>query len=364
MSDAKLKQELLYMVRIAEKYDLTDKDIVNIILREDAEGRIFSSVFGQRFKARIKDLSEGKSDSDTCIICGKPDGPNTVICSPCKKSIGDSYYAKHISGVQDKKEEAEAVQEEPSLEEKEALQEQSSAAESNDLQEQNSVAESIVLQKQISASETKDLQENTIYEKIVDSKAQMHLEDSLDLEETDFSAASNNLKESLTSRIHIPAKLKKIIAVIAILILSLAAVCQIGILCLYMTIPDRNIPMEARVSSYEPVPVSDEAQALAAISQDFPESEGYTITFCRMDREYVGALSTKLGQAVLTDTAGLSDEELYDYYMTDTVYIFFISYLENYTGRLGVAEINAEGQILIQGAFNDGRDSNLQYRFR
>ncbi len=340
MSDAKLKQELLYMVRIAEKYDLTDKDIVNIILREDAEGRIFSSVFGQRFKARIKDLSEGKSASDTCIICGKPDGPNTVICSSCKKSIGDSYYAKHLSGGQDKKEEAAA------------LQEQSSAAESNDLQEQNSVAESIVLQKQISAAETKDLQENTIYEKIVDSKAQMHLEDSLDL------------KESLTSRIHIPVKLKKIFAVIAILILSLAAVCQIGILCLYMTIPDRNIPMEARVSSYEPVPVSDEAQALAAISQDFPESEGYTITFCRMDREYVGALSTELGQAVLTDTSGLSDDELYDYYMTDTVYIFFISYLENYTARLGVAEINAEGQILIQGAFNDGRDSNLQYRFR
>ncbi len=340
MSDAKLKQELLYMVRIAEKYDLTDKDIVNIILREDAEGRIFSSVFGQRFKARIKDLSEGKSASDTCIICGKPDGPNTVICSFCKKSIGDSYYAKHLSGGQDKKEEAAA------------LQEQSSAAESNDLQEQNSVAESIVLQKQISVAETKDLQENTIYEKIVDSKAQMHLEDSLDL------------KESLTSRIHIPAKLKKIIAVIAILILSLAAVCQIGILCLYMTIPDRNIPMEARVSSYEPVPVSDEAQALAAISQDFPESEGYTITFCRMDREYVGALSTKLGQAVYTDTSGLSDDELYDYYMTDTVYIFFISYLENYTARLGVAEINAEGQILIQGSFNDGRDSSLQYRFR
>ncbi len=315
MSDAKLKQELLYMVRIAEKYDLTDKDIVNIILREDAEGRIFSSVFGQRFKARIKDLSEGKATSDSCIICGKPDGPNTVICSSCKKSIGDSYYAKHLSGGQDKKEEAAA------------LQEQSSAAESNDLQEQNSVAESIVLQKQISA-------------------------------------ASNNLKESLTSRIHIPAKLKKIIAVIAILILSLAAVCQIGILCLYMIIPDRNIPMEARVSSYEALPVSDEAQALAAISQDFPESEGYTITFCRMDREYVGALSTKLGQAVLTDTSGLSDEKLYDYYMTDTVYIFFISYLENYTARLGVAEINAEGQILIQGSFNDGRDSNLQYRFR
>ncbi len=296
MSDAKLKQELLYMVRIAEKYDLTDKDIVNIILREDAEGRIFSSIFGQRFKARIKDLSEGKATSDSCIICGKPDGPNTVICSSCKKSIGDSYYAKHLSGGQDK--EAEAVQEEPSL------------------------------------------------------------------KETDFSAASNNLKESLTSRIHIPAKLKKIIAVIAILILSLAAVCQIGILCLYMTIPDRNIPMEARASSYEPVPVSDEDQALAAISQDFPESEGYTITFCRMDREYVGALSTELGQAVLTDTSGLSDDELYDYYMTDTVYIFFISYLENYTARLGVAEINAEGQILIQGSFNDGRDSSLQYRFR
>ncbi len=316
------------MVRIAEKYDLTDKDIVNIILREDAEGRIFSSVFGQRFKARIKDLSEGKSTSDTCIICGKPDGPNTVICSSCKKSIGDSYYAKHLSGGQDKKEEAEAVQEEPSLKEKAALQEQSSAA------------------------ETKDLQEHTIYEKIVDSKAQMHLEDSLDL------------KESLTSRIHIPVKLKKIFAVIAILILSLAAVCQIGILCLYMTIPDRNIPMEARVSSYEPVPVSDEAQALAAIIQDFPESEGYTITFGRMDREYVGALSTELGQAVLTDTSGLSDDELYDYYMTDTVYIFFISYLENYTARVGVVEINAEGQILIQGSFNDGRDSNLQYRFR
>ncbi len=286
MSDAKLKQELLYMVRIAEKYDLTDSNIVNIILKEDANGKIFSSVFGQRFKDRIKDLSEKKSCSGSCIICGRTESADTVICSFCMKSIGDSYFAKH--------------QNEPNDEKK----------------------------------------------------------------EQDISASSTNLKKPIISRIPISARLKKIIIVIAIVILSLGVLFQIGVLCLYMTIPDRNIPIEAKVSAFEARPVLDENEALNAIKQDFPESEGYTVTFCRRDREYAGAFSTELGEAALTDTSGLSDEELYNYYMTDTVYIFFISYLQDYTARLGIAEINDQGQILIQGSFNDGRDSSLQYRFR
>ena len=54
--DDKLKQELYYMVRLTSKYDFTNMELVEGILRLENERRILNSVFGSRFKRRIFDM--------------------------------------------------------------------------------------------------------------------------------------------------------------------------------------------------------------------------------------------------------------------------------------------------------------------
>ena len=50
MGDEKLKQELLYMVKLTSKYDLSNMEVVESILRLENERVILGSVFGKRFK--------------------------------------------------------------------------------------------------------------------------------------------------------------------------------------------------------------------------------------------------------------------------------------------------------------------------
>ena len=49
MGDEKLKQELLYMVKLTSKYDLSNMEVVESILRLENERVILGSVFGKRF---------------------------------------------------------------------------------------------------------------------------------------------------------------------------------------------------------------------------------------------------------------------------------------------------------------------------
>ena len=60
----------------------------------------------------------------------------------------------------------------------------------------------------------------------------------------------------------------------------------------------------------------------------------------------------------------LSDEERYDYFFTEPVYVFYISNIEQYSARIGIAEINQSGSILLLGKFNDGRRIDSFYKYR
>ena len=96
MADDKLRQELLYMVRLASKYDFSSMEVVEGILRLEKERKILDSVFGKRFKERIFDIAGGKHDvEETCVICGQH-AENKVICNHCMETIGGSEYAKSL----------------------------------------------------------------------------------------------------------------------------------------------------------------------------------------------------------------------------------------------------------------------------
>ncbi|GEM_PF-6160720 len=93
MADDKLRKEILYMVRLTTSYDFTKKEVVDGILTLENERQILGSVFGKRFKARISDISNGRENDGTCVICGKP-AENHVICKHCLDTVGESPYVK------------------------------------------------------------------------------------------------------------------------------------------------------------------------------------------------------------------------------------------------------------------------------
>ena len=101
MADDKLRQELLYMAKITSKYDLTNMEVVEEILRLENERRILDSVFGKRFKRRIFDIAAGVNKDESCVICGKP-AENHIICNHCLETIDDSPYAKSKDSVKAK----------------------------------------------------------------------------------------------------------------------------------------------------------------------------------------------------------------------------------------------------------------------
>lgn len=139
---------------------------------------------------------------------------------------------------------------------------------------------------------------------------------------------------------------------------------QLWILSLWHSIPDINPIQEAVVSSNELVPVSNETEAEAQLLLDFPEEQGYTVTFGRMDREYVGRFLIDKGQCCEEIEENLSDEERYDYFFSEDVYIFYISCQDDVSSRIGLAEVNSAGAIIVMGSFNDGRDTDKHYKYR
>lgn len=146
--------------------------------------------------------------------------------------------------------------------------------------------------------------------------------------------------------------------------LTLILFCQIGILALWHSMPDYNPKEKARNSTFDITPVDSESIAYNQLILDFPESEGYTVTFARIDYDYVGRFLLDKGACCAEVEENLTEEEMYDYYFQEEVYVFYISYLEGHTAKLGIAEINKAGAILIEGSFNDGRRTDSFYKFR
>ena len=298
--DNKLKQELYYMVRLTSKYDFENMELVEGILRLENERHILNSVFGSRFKRRIFDIAAGVSVDYSCVICGQP-ANNKVICAHCMETIGGSEYAKsHLP--------------QKSLEKKFDIKKKLIAL-VNKLSIKNN-------KKEDTASQSEKINRPVIVEK------------------------------------------KTVIRWILAVFLLVILIIQLWILSLWNEIKKYN-PKEPEVlSSVEATPVSSIEEAYATLALDFPESLGYTITYARMDTDFVGRFKLKKGACCEEVEEKLTEDERYDYFFTEDVYVFYISYNEEYAARVGLAEINSEGNILLLGSFNDGRNTSYHYKIR
>ncbi|SET43783.1 hypothetical protein SAMN02910413_0173 [Pseudobutyrivibrio sp. C4] len=300
MADDKLRQELLYMVRLTSKYDFSRMEVVEGILRLENERQILGSVFGKRFKTRIFDIAAGQAVDENCVICGQH-ADNKVICQHCLSTIGESDYAKN----------------------------------------------------KIKNKENNKKLRIPDFKKLIDKIKSISKQDK----------TKEEIKEKVHDRISL-GRVKRYVQGILVFCLTLILFIQIWILGLWLSIPDYNPTEEARVSSNQVVPVESADDAYAQLLLDFPEEEGYTVTYSREDADYVGRFLLNPGDCCLEIEDNLTDEERYDYFFKEDVYVFYISYLEENTGKVGIAEVNHAGSILIEGSFNDGRRTDSFYKFR
>lgn len=172
------------------------------------------------------------------------------------------------------------------------------------------------------------------------------------------------IKENDNSKKKFDVNIKKVLQIALIVCLIAILLIQIWIMALYLSIPDYNPIEKPRNSAFEVTPVSSEDEAYNQIILDFPVEENYTVTFARTDTEFVGRFDLDIGDCCLEVEEELTDEQRYDYFFTEDVYVFYISYLEEHTGKLGIAEINSDGEIILLGSFNDGRRTDSFYKFR
>ena len=285
MSDDKLRQELLYMVKLTSKYNFSDKDVVETILRMENDRAILTSVFGKRFKSRIFDIAYGQNHDSKCVICGL-DAQNGVICKSCLEKIGGSVYAK--------------------------------SKEPEPKKNKNIFADWYTAKKE--SKKEKSNQESLILWPVV----------------------------------------SKIILVGLIIILAL----QLWILGLWISIPDRNPTTDAVVSQNPVVTVSSEEEAYEQLILDFPQEDGWTVTYGRTDVDYVGRFLLSPGDCINEVEENLSENERYDYFFQEQVYVFYVSYLDANSAKVGVAEVNTAGHIIVMGQFNDGRKTDSYYLYR
>ncbi|MBR1622986.1 MAG: hypothetical protein IJ675_03645, partial [Pseudobutyrivibrio sp.] len=110
---------------------------------------------------------------------------------------------------------------------------------------------------------------------------------------------------------------------LAIVCLTLILFCQIGILALWHSMPDYNPKEKARDSAFDITPVSSKEAAYNQLILDFPESEGYTVTYARTDYEYVGRFLLDKGACCAEIEDNLTEKEMYDYYFQEEVYVFY-----------------------------------------
>lgn len=269
MGDEKLRKELFYMVRLTSKYNFSNIDVVEEILRLENERQILDSVFGKRFKTRIFDIATGKNVDDKCVICGQL-ANNHVICDHCMTTIGDSGYGKkEVESKQEKK---------------------------------------------------------------------------------------RGISFNITPKIAFQY--------IAVFCLTLILLIQVWVLSLWISIPTRNQVVEAKVSDYDPVEITSIEDGLKEVQKDFSEEDGYTVYFSQEREEFVGRFLLDKGQCCLEVEEGLTNEERYDYFFTEEVYVYYISYKDDSSAKQGIAEVNKDGAIIVLGSFNDGRRTDSYYKFR
>ena len=282
MADDKLRQELFYMVKLANKYDFSDMDVVEGILRLENERKILTSVFGARFKTRIFDIAAGIGNDDKCVICGNV-AENKVICKHCMDSVLDSEYAK-----------------------------------------------------------------NKIKNKQKEGKKLFSIPFHFDVK------GIKNIKINW----------KRTGQYFIIFCLIMILLVQATLLYMWVSLPTYNSKQKAIVSEYQEEPVSDQNQAYEKLLMDFPEELGYSVTYMRQDKEFVGRFLLDVGACCEETEEKLTDEERYDYFFQEDVYVFYITNISDYSAMLGIAEVNKSGAVLLTGSFNDGRKTDLWYKIR
>jgi len=279
MADDKLKQELLYMVKLTSKYNFSEMDVVEGILRLENERQILISPFGRRFKTRIFDIASGQKTDGRCVICGQ-EADNKVICQHCMETIGQSSYANP------------------------------------------------------------DKENNT-----------------LETEKKDSNPVISVLKGN-------KSRIKRNIQIFVIVCLTLILFIQLYIAFVWFTTFAPKPKEKVQNSINEIVAVSSKDEAYEQLILDFPEDQGYTVAFARTDREYVGRFLLEPGACCEEVEEGLTDEERYDYFFSEDVYIFYITCVKDGVGKIGLAEVNADGAIVTMGFFNNEHETDLHYKFR
>lgn len=307
MADDKLRQELYYIAKLATKYDFKDMAIVEEILRQENERKLLTSVFGTRFKSRIFDIASDAKHDSNCVICGKP-ADNGVVCAECLKSILESKYAKSKNEIKENK-----------------------------------------------RFDFKRIFDNKLFHGIKNFFSYL-ISKSKKIDETTESKDTRGRHEK--------SKAKRVFQYSCIVCLTLILFVQIYILSVWLSLPTYNKKEAVRESQYKATAVADENAALKELQKEFPEEDGYTITYSRQDREYVGRFLIDIGACCEEVEEGLSPEERYDYFFQEDVYVFYITNISDYSAIVGKAEINADGAIVLTGSFNDGRETNRLYRFR
>ncbi|MBQ7470196.1 MAG: hypothetical protein IJS76_07220 [Pseudobutyrivibrio sp.] len=307
MADDKLRQELYYIAKLATKYDFKDMAIVEEILRQENERKLLTSVFGTRFKSRIFDIASDAKHDTNCVICGKP-ADNGVVCAECLKSILESKYAKSKNEIKENK-----------------------------------------------RFHFKKLFDNKIFRGIKNFFSSLISKSKNADETTESKDISGQHKDS---------KAKRVFQYSCIVCLTLILFIQIYVLGVWLSLPTYNKKESVRESQYEATAVADENEALRALQKEFPETDGYTVTYSRQDREYVGRFLVDIGACCEEVEEGLSPEERYEYFFQEDVYVFYITKISDYSAVIGKAEVNADGAIVLTGSFNDGRATDRLYRFR
>ena len=338
MADEKLKQELLYMVRLSQKYDLSNKLIVDGIKEMEQDRQLLSSVFGTRFLGRITDLSEGRQVSHSCVICGSNEAANGVICQACTDRIAGSAYASH--GAVKKTKPAEA----PQINKPEQPPVQEPAVNETAVNESTSTKPAVKL-PEIKVPQVK-LKLPQIKLPQIKTKEQ--------------TKEKNRLGSWKFTRPQVAALILLTIwfaANMAAYIIWFNAETMFDVVVYNHIEP-------ATVSEAEPVEIDNQADALEAVASEFPAEEGWDIKYLGYEDYPVGYFTVDKGDNVTEAIDSLTDEERYDFFFVDGCYKYIVSYKDETSAKLGVVLVNMDGKILTMGSFNNGRDTNSYYRIR
>ena len=347
MSEDILKEELYKIAILAVTSDFTDSETVDKIKAENS----FSTPFGMRFVQRISEIRSHVDDSHKCVVCGRRIAINGVICDECIPRILDSEYAKHQKELEAKKVVEEAL-----------------AISSNTIIEDNS-------------HETSKEKRVTLKDYFVRLKSSFMRKKSVaeePVKKSNISTTEKAVKKSNISTTQEMVSNKKGKSRVAVIILGALAVVQLVVLVSYNIInaspykkselpPDSGEvnPIEKPYVSDRDLVYSEDVEAArVVVAEEFPADNYWEIRDCPEDIYYLGYFISEKGKDLSEVEANLSEDEKFDFYIGEKCYVFIVSYRTQNCLKMGTVVVRPEGQMIVKGVFNDGRNPDAFYRIR